>query len=539
MKRPKKNVEEFVLRHMGLFKAPQEEMDLAEARIQERLRSTPITDERADPVSTRRSWKWNGLALVFGTAAAVLFAVFLLMPHGTDAEAAVLDGSLSRTLGAKTEIVRVGEKVEAGVMLHTNDDRSSIKFADSRVEMSEQSELLWEPAEDGVRIRLNKGIVIVNAKPGTGRLYVQTKDAVVLGMGSVFLVVAKEEGSHIAAIQGEVRVQQGTSEKRLLAGEQIATNLSMEMLRLAEALAWSRNAEAHLALLLQAAPTSKLPDRVAFDVISIRPSAPLQITVRGGLPGDAPRPPAANPEIEQAMARTSACGGVPSGLDVTPGRLVIKSATVYRLITLAYGLKDCALALQTGLVSGGPAWVKSDRFDIQATIPEASPVYTRQQLNSGDAAKLQQMIQSLLADRFKLSVRREMKDIQGFNLVVARAGRIKLSEDQAPPAPYDASQGFRSSNLPRGVMLNCVGNAVALSGVVTCLQRMAGGPIVDKTDLQGLYDIPQVINPDPSSPMSEAFRLSQTLEQVGLRLEPTRVSREALTIERVEKPSEN
>src|SRR2546422_3379409 len=95
-----KNVEEFVLRHMGLFKAPQEEMDLAEARIQERMRTAAegLADEPANSASTRRHWKLNGLALAFGTAAAILLVVFLLIPRGSAAEAAVLDGSLSRTL---------------------------------------------------------------------------------------------------------------------------------------------------------------------------------------------------------------------------------------------------------------------------------------------------------------------------------------------------------------------------------------------------------------------------------------------------------
>ena len=144
-----------------------------------------------------------------------------------------------------------------------------------------------------------------------------------------------------------------------------------------------------------------------------------------------------------------------------------------------------------------------------------------------------------MADRFKLSLHRGLKDVQAFNLVVVKAGKIKLSEDQTTPAPFDARQGFRSNDLPRGVMLNCVGNAVSISSVANCLQRMAGGPIADKTDLKGLYDIPQAASPDTSVPMSEGFRLSQTLEQIGLKLEPTKVPREVLTIERVEKPSEN
>jgi uncharacterized protein (TIGR03435 family) len=540
MKRRDKKVEEFVLRHMGLYKAPQEEMDDAEKRIQERLRATEWSvAEQPDPSLSRRRWRLNGLALAFGTTAVVLFVVFLLIPRGTDAEAAVLDGSLSRTLGEKIEIVRVGEKVEAGVVLQSNDGGSSIKVADSRVEMSEQSELLWERAEDGVRIRLNKGSVIVNAKPGTGRIYVQSKHALVFGAGSVFLVVAKEEGSHVAVIQGEVQVQQGASEKRLLAAEQMATDPAMETLRLAEALAWSRSAEAHLAL-LPAAPASRVQEeRGAFEVISIRPSSPLPEPGGRGVPsGEASRPPVAAGR-EQTSARTITCGGSGSQLDVNPGRFVLTGATVYRLIVLAYGLKNCSLALQMELITNGPDWIKSDRFDVQASIPESSPVYTRQQLNGGEAAKLQQMIQKLLAERFKLSLRRESKDVTVYNLVVAKAGKAKLSEDQTPPEPPIRGQGFRAGALPRGVMLNCVGNAIVISSLANCLQRNVGGTIVDKTDLKGLYDIPSVTNPDPAAPTGQAALASLILEQMGLKLEQVKTSGEILVIESVERPTEN
>ena len=548
MKRPEKregNVEEFVLRHMGLFKAPQEEMDLAEKRIQERLRSAPATAEFVNE-STSVARRWKLPVLVFGTAAAVVvLMVFLQMTLQIDAHAIVesADGSLSRISGGKTQVVHTGERIEAGEILRTNDSNGSIALADgSHVELRAASEFSVERAGDGVRIHLFKGRLIVRAaRQVAGHLYVQTKDVTVSVVGTLFLVNAEDEGSRVAVIEGQVRVQQGTTTKNLLPGEQMTTNPNMVPLVVNEEVSWSGNAEIQMAVLQQTTAAAQKPAeaRVAFDVISIRPSAPLQIIGRGGPPDGVPGASVVPPEIEQNMARRSACGGVPSALEVNPGRLAITSATVYRLIVLAYGLKDCPLAIQVGLVSGGPDWVKSDRFDIQATIPEGSAVYTREQLNNGEASKLQLMIQDLLADRFKLSLHRGLKDIQGFNLVVVKTGKIKLSADQTPPGPYDVRQGFRSTDLPRGVMLNCVGNAVSISSVADCLQKMAGGPIADKTDLKGLYDIPQAASPDALAPISESLRLSQTLEQIGLKLEPKRVPREAFTIERVEKPSEN
>jgi len=467
------------------------------------------------------------------------------MPRGMDLYAAVetVDHSLSRISGTKTEAVGVGERVEAGDILRANDGKGSIKLPDgTRVEMSDQSELSWEPANDGVRIRLTRGSVIVNAIQGSERLYVQTRDALVLGMGSVFLVSAEPEGSRVAVIAGEVRSQNGSLEKPVLAGEQIATNPVMKTLQIQDEISWSRNAEAHVAMLQQVAAAAQKPAaeaRVGFEVISIRPSAPLQARGRG-TPFGNPGASDPNSEREIAFARATTCAGPGSRPEVNPGRFVFTGATVYRLLVLAYGLKDCVLALQLGLVSGGPDWVKSDRFDIQATIPEGSPVYTRQQLIDGEATSLLPMIRNLLADRFQLTLRRETRDTPTFNLVVAKAGKIKLSEDQTPPGPPPTGRGFIPGALPRGTMLNCTGTAITISAFANCIQKTVGGFIVDKTDLKGLYDIPLPASLDPSSPpLSQSFLTAQVLEQIGLKLEPTKASREVLIVERVEKPTEN
>src|SRR5437762_12432440 len=78
-----------------------------------------------------------------------------------------------------------------------------------------------------------------------GNLYVQTKDMVASVSGAVSLVKAEEQGSRVAAIGGEVLVQQGTTEKRLRPGEQVTTNPKMESLPVKGEVAWSREAVAH------------------------------------------------------------------------------------------------------------------------------------------------------------------------------------------------------------------------------------------------------------------------------------------------------
>ncbi|HET9218165.1 MAG TPA: TIGR03435 family protein [Terriglobia bacterium] len=548
MKRRKDNTDEFLLRHLGLFKtAPQQEMDLAEARIERRLRTVPaLADDTAtDTTSQRRQWRMKPVALAIGTIAAMILLVVSQLPETIDAAVvlASADGTLSRGTDKKPQAVRFGEQIEPGQILRTNGVAAAISLADgSRVELRPRTEFSVDRASDGVRIDLRRGSLLVHAAEQLrGHLYVQTRDVKVSVVGTVFFVNAEEEGSRVAVLEGEVRVQQGDTSKNLQSGEQLTTNPQLAPLPVQEELL-TRHEPATLAPLAeQAAPPAQAPPatRPTFEVISIRPSV---ITAgaggRGTPPGGAPNPPARAPARGENQPPPMTCAGPGSQPEVTPGRFAVRT-TVFRLIVLAYGLKNCPLVLQMGLITGGPDWVKTDRFDIQATIPAGSPVYTRQQLGDGQATDLQLRIQALLADRFSLVVRRETKELPAFNLVVAEAGKLKRSADQTAPEPFQPGAPLSTGALPRGVMMNCTGNAILISNLSRCLEQQVGGTIVDKTQLKELFDIPAVLNVDPAVPMDRAFHASQVLDQVGLKLEPTKAPGEVLTIERVERPSEN
>ncbi len=76
---------------------------------------------------------------------------------------------------------------------------------------------------------------------------------------------------------------------------------------------------------------------------------------------------------------------------VNPGRFTVTGATLYTLITWAYSMGECLNVSADGLVSGGPAWIMSDRFDIQANIPQGLPAYTTEGIMRGNAPKLASM----------------------------------------------------------------------------------------------------------------------------------------------------
>jgi uncharacterized protein (TIGR03435 family) len=105
------------------------------------------------------------------------------------------------------------------------------------------------------------------------------------------------------------------------------------------------------------------------------------------------------------------CGGK-NGLQIDPGRLTATNTTLYAMITWAYGIRySCFIVSDEGLLSGGPKWVLTDGFDVQANIPPGVPNYTAQQLQDGDAPEIQEMLRALLEERFQLSVHSSMKEV--------------------------------------------------------------------------------------------------------------------------------
>jgi len=261
MKRDEARVQQVLEQFLQGFGRPAPgKMESARERVLERLRREaehPMVVEGAtvhgvSPVRTlRRS------AAVAVAAAAVLAIVmhtesvrnFL---WGIDAHSVVesADDGLYQVVAGKASAVQSGSRIEGGQIIQAEGVRGAVLvLADrSRIEMRSHSELSVETASDGIRIRLGRGSVVVNAA-GQQRLYLDTKDCRVAVGGAVFLVDANPDGSRVSMIQGEAHVQQDSTSKVLLPGEQMTTNASMQPLSIEQAIAWSRNAAAHLTLM--------------------------------------------------------------------------------------------------------------------------------------------------------------------------------------------------------------------------------------------------------------------------------------------------
>src|ERR1700723_1700725 len=115
----------------------------------------------------------------------------------------------------------------------------------------------------------------------------------------------------------------------------------------------------------------------------------------------------AQPAFEVASIKPNHTGDASSFVHPTPGRLTISNMTVKSLLRFAYQVRDSQIL-------GGPGWIDSDHYDIEAKA-EGNP--------SQDEMKL--MLQRLFADRFALALHRETKEVPIYELTVAKGG-IKI-----------------------------------------------------------------------------------------------------------------
>jgi uncharacterized protein (TIGR03435 family) len=293
-----------------------------------------------------------------------------------------------------------------------------------------------------------------------------------------------------------------------------------------------------------------------FEVVSIKPSPP-NLGIRGGGPrGDRLSLSGMSLKmlLQQAYARPSSAGTPPNQLQVI----------------------------------GGPAWIDSDRYDIQAKADCSGGILSREQM--------QQMMQSMLEDRFQLKAHMETRELPIYNLVVGKDGpKLKASADQTPlavtlgglpqpcgpstplpqlppPPPPGARGALDPSTMPRGamgMMMNQTGMtmtaaAAPVGNVIGILQQFLGRPVVDKTGLKGLFDFRLQFSPEgltlpgapgglgpgpgpagagaggtPAPAADPVPSLFTAIQDLGLRLESSRGPVEVLVVESAQKPTEN
>jgi uncharacterized protein (TIGR03435 family) len=544
MKRDTKNMEEILKQHLP--RPSQEIMESKRDLVWQNIRSQ-VNLGGVRSSERKIALRWKLMTAAVAVFVGVMAAVLLVNTRTPLATVEVADGSLYRVSRDKEQALHHGDSIYRGETIRANGGGGSvIELADgSRVEMRSQTDLSLERDDDDIRLRLSKGGVIVNAaRQRSGHLFVITKDVSVSVVGTVFLVNAEEEGSRVAVIEGEVRVETKKTAEKLLPGQQVATNPAMESRPVREEISWSRNIEEHLALLQVSAASAEAQEKAAsekFETISIRPTPrePVIGGRRGG--GEFPR---GNPCFPQLAAAADGVSLLQSVLQLDRARLRVRSTTLHALISAAYGV-SCNLR---EAISGEPDWASSESYEVEATMPPGFPAYTRNDVLTGNAPKLQLMLQNLLADRFKLSIRQDTKEMSAYNLIVARPPKwecvtpsschgLRLSENQSPDAEIGPRQGPRQFfSVPATYTPHTTLTAWAEQATF-----FAERPVIDMTGLKGYYDIRmEFLDGTPERPEpGKDFFVGAIQNQLGLKLEPTRAAVKVLIVDHVEKPSEN
>ena len=211
-------------------------------------------------------------------------------------------------------------------------------------------------------------------------------------------------------------------------------------------------------------------------------------------------------------------------------RYELLTATMLSLIHEAYGV-------DYDKILGGPGWLETDRFDVIAKAPPATPPET-----------LKLMLQALLADRFKLVVHKDTKDLPVYALMVGKR-RLQLRAAKGSgdpgcmlqPRPRDPEPG-----APVYQSFSCRGISMAefAAGLPGVGRNYVLWPVVDKTGLQGVWDFDFKYS-ERGQPLvtagAEGITFDDALDkQLGLKLDPQKTPTPVLVVDHVnEKPTEN
>jgi uncharacterized protein (TIGR03435 family) len=265
---------------------------------------------------------------------------------------------------------------------------------------------------------------------------------------------------------------------------------------------------------------------------------------------------------EPLDAAKLAAGQQRIGATLDAARVDLRSLSLGDLIRTAYKVKSYQLS--------GPEWMNTERFDVMAKLPEGAK-----------RADIPEMLQTLLEQRFQLMLHRTTRELPAYALVVAKGGPKLTESPPDPNAPvaggtgavqYDAgldNQGVVTSTGPNGTVRQTSGpngmhldiRNMTMPVLAEYLARFTERPVTDMTALKGNYDFvldlsrEELLNVARASGMAvsgpgageagrapveaaadpSAVSLANSIELLGLKLEPRKLPVEVLVIDHLEK----
>jgi uncharacterized protein (TIGR03435 family) len=195
--------------------------------------------------------------------------------------------------------------------------------------------------------------------------------------------------------------------------------------------------------------------------------------------------------------------------------MTAENISTISLIQQAFGIKEFQ-------ISGAPAWIASDKFDVIATYGTSRDLTDKE---------LRPYLQSLLTDRFHLTFHRETKEVQIYSLTVVKTGARLTTH---------TGEGGSSTSISNGPAQSSLNSTnISMAALADLLGGRVDRIVVDHTDLPGSYDIKLEWAQNPSAESAVPSLFTALQEQLGLKLEATKGPVEIIAIDTIEKPSQN
>ena len=252
------------------------------------------------------------------------------------------------------------------------------------------------------------------------------------------------------------------------------------------------------------------------------------------------------------------------GVTIDALNVRITKFSLFDLTTLAYQVKPHQVS--------GPEWMATERYDIQAKLPEG-----------GKRAQVPAMLQTLLAERFGMRVHRETREFNVYALIVAKDGpRLKAAAADEDPTAPPAGQlrggvalgqgGSMVSAGPNGTSrttpgangnLHVESKKITMAAFANFINRYYDKPVIDMTGLSDSYDLEFDVSGEElragarahgaivpnrradgslaeETPEPSGVSLAASIKKLGLRIESRKAPAEVIVIDKVEKvPTEN